>query len=207
MKIFNLFRKRKVDFYELLKRHSAVVYEGNRTLRIYFENEAKDSSLSEQIYNYEREADDIRRILIDNLNQTLITPIDRQDLFSLSREIDNLIDYAKSAVEEIALFKIKPTRQLVNMAEILERGTLELHEAIKVLQQYPNVAKEHAIKAKTTENHMHHIYLEALATLYNNHNNEPSYMLKMREIYRHLNRSSDRCDEAANLILDIIVKL
>jgi len=205
MKIFKLFKKKKTDFYELLEKHSKIVYEGNKLLRQFMDDSNRDDSIAEQIYSYEREADEIRRILIDSLNQTLITPFDRQDIFGLSREIDNLIDYAKSAVEEINLFRIKPNEHLINMTRVLEKGTLELYEAITNLKQHLNIAKEHAVEAKKTENYMHHLYLEALADLYNN-NNEASYMLKMREIYRHLNRSSDRCDEAANFILDIIVK-
>ena len=206
MKIFNFFKKKKPDFYNLLEQHSSIVYEGNKALRLFVENNAQDLDLAEKISKYEREADDVRRILIENLNRTLITPIDREDLFCLSREIDNLIDYANTAVEELNVFKIKPTPELLSMSRILEQGSLELYDAIKVMNSYPTVANEHALKAKTTEKEMHHIYLQALNKLYDE-KNEASYMLKMREVYRHLNRASDRCDEAANLILDILIKL
>lgn len=206
MKIFKFFKKEKPDFYEMLKKHSSIVYEGNKSLRVYVEGNAEDDSLAAQINSLEREADDARRVLIDNLNKTLITPMDREDLFALSREIDNLIDYANISVEELNLFKIKPTKELCLMARILERGSLELYDSIKNLRSFTGVAKEHALKAKTTEKHMHHTYLEALSTLFSN-DHDASYMLKMREVYRHLNRASDRCDEAANLILDILIKI
>lgn len=77
---------------------------------------------------------------------------------------------------------------------------------LKNLRHHPNVAIEHAKRAKATENQMNIVYLESLAALFDNEKNTPSYMFKMRELYRHLKRSANRCDEAANIISDIIVK-
>ncbi|NLB34603.1 MAG: DUF47 family protein [Elusimicrobia bacterium] len=205
MKLFKFFKREKPDFYSMLEKHSSIVYEGNKLLRIYVDGNAEDNSLAEKINLLEREADDARRVLIENLNKTLITPMDREDLFALSREVDNLIDYANIAVEEINLFNVKPTPELCMMAKILERGSLELYDSIKNLKDLPSIAKERALKTKTTQKHMHHTYLEALANLFNG-KYETSYMLKMREVYRHLNRAANRCDEAANLILDILIK-
>jgi hypothetical protein len=197
-------RKNKPDFYALLEQHALKVYEAYRVLVYYLEN--NDTADPERIYFLEREADDIRRVLIDRLNRTLITPFDREDIFALSRAIDDVIDAAKSTVEEIRLFKIQSTKDLLMKAKILQEGTLEIYDALKNLRRYPNVAIEHAKRAKATENQMNMLYLESLAALFDNQNNTPPYMLKMRELYRHLKRSANRCDEAANIISDIIVK-
>lgn len=205
MKVRFLFeRKKKPDFYALLEQHALKVFEAFRALVGYLENQ--DTADPERIYFLEREADDIRRVLIDRLNRTLITPFDREDIFSLSRAIDDIIDAAKSAVEEIRLFKVGSTKELLMKAKILQEGTLEIYDALKNLRRYPNVAIEHAKRAKATENQMNIVYLESLAALFDNENNTPSYMLKMRELYRHLKRSANRCDDAANIISDIIVK-
>lgn len=208
MAIFNFFSKRaSINFYNLLIEHSKIVYETYKLLSEYLVADREEGrQLAEQIIFNEREADDLRRILIDKLNQTLITPIDREDLFGLSRGIDDIIDAAKHTVEEIHLFKIEPTHELRTMVKVLEKGSLEIYDALRNLRKYPNVAKEHAIRAKNTENEMNHIYLAALAKLFDDSANSAGYMLKMREVFRHLNRSSDRCDETANYILDIIVK-
>lgn len=202
-----IFRRSHVDFFEILIEHSRLVYEGYRTLTRYMRGTGDRDELAEAIFQTERAADDQRRILIDRLNKTLITPIDREDLFSLSREIDTVLDAAKSTVEEMRVFQVDPMDELAQMSEILQTGTLELHEAFKSLRRYPGVAREHAISAKRTENHMHHVYLEALAKLFNRTDLPAGHLMKVREIFRHLNRSSDRCDEAANLLLDTIVKL
>ena len=206
MKRFSLFRKKNgTDFYQLLLAHAEKVYEAYTTLVKSLE--ADDGKSTERIYFLEREADDLRRVLIDQLNRTLITPFDREDVFVLSRDIDEVIDAAQRTVEEIHIFNVRPNENLIAMAKVLERGTLEILDALKNMKNHPMVALEHAKLAKATENQIHHIYLKSLADLYDNPENSAGYMLKMREIYRHLNRSADSCDEAANIISDIIIKM
>jgi len=200
----NFFRKKNVDFYKLLEDHAQKVYESYRKLVKYFEK--GDPEISEEIYFLERDADDLRRILIDRLNHTLITPFDREDIFTLSRAVDDIIDAAKSTVEEIKIFNIEPTKELLIMAKVLREGTLEIYDSLRNLKENPNVAMEHAKRAKATENQMNVVYLESLAELFDDENNTTSYMMKMRELYRHLKRSADSCDDAANVISDIIVK-
>lgn len=206
MRRFSLFAKKNTtDFYQLLLDHAQKVYEAYTTLVRSLEED--DGKSTERIYFLEREADDLRRVLIDQLNRTLITPFDREDVFALSRAIDEVIDAAQRTVEEIHIFKVQANQDLVAMAKVLERGTLEIYDALKNMKNHPNVALEHAKLAKATENQIHHIYLKSLADLYDNKENSAGYMLKMREIYRHLNRSADSCDEAANIISDIIIKI
>ena len=201
----SLFRKeKKPDFYQLLVDHAKTVYEAYALLVRGLE--AANGEATDRIYFLEREADDLRRILIDRLNRTLITPFDREDIYALSRAVDEIIDAAQRTVEELHIFNVKPDDDLIAMAKVLEKGTLEIYDALKNMKQYASVALEHAKRAKATENQIHHIYLKALADLYENPQHTAGYMLKMREIYRHLNRSADNCDEAANIISDIIIK-
>jgi len=204
MKKLSLFRRERVDFYDLLEKHALKVYEAYKTLVNYLDK--NDESDPEKIFFLERDADDLRRILIDRLNRTLITPFDREDIFALSRSIDDIIDAAKSTVEEIRLFKIKPTKELLLQAKVLKDGTLEIYDALKNMKENPAVAMEHAKRAKATENQMNIIYLESLAHLFDSRAHSASFMMKTRELYRHLKRSANRCDEAANIISDIIVK-
>jgi hypothetical protein len=166
----------------------------------------EDGNAAEKIDTLEREADDLRRILIDQLNRTLITPFDREDIYALSRAVDDIIDAAAITIEEIQVFKVGADRALIEMTRVLENGTLEIFDALKNLKEFPAVALEHVKRAKATENQIHHIYLRSLCELYDDPSHSPGFMLKMREIYRHLNRSADSCDEAANIISDIIIK-
>ncbi len=201
MAFWKLFRRReKVDFFELLLAQAEKTLSGCNALVRFLEGDAE----SEEIKRLEQEADDIRRILVDELNQTFITPIDREDIFALSRAIDDVIDHAENTVKEMEIFEVESNEFLVQMAELLEKGAKELVSAMRHLKKNPNVAVEYAVRAKRIENKMNDAFLAALRQLFSG--TDPRRMLMYREIYRHFNRSADRVDEAANVISNIVVK-
>jgi uncharacterized protein Yka (UPF0111/DUF47 family) len=191
------------NFFELLHEQGQKTLEGLGALCEFITASTKVNA--EHVKDIEMEADDLRRIIIDHLNQTFITPIDREDIFSLSRAIDDVMDYACTTVDEMLIYKVQVDGHIRTMAEILKKECKELIAALKNLQYYPNVAMEHAKGAKSCENKMEKEYRSALGDLFEG--NDPVYMLKMREIYRHLSNAADRGDEAANIISDIIVKM
>jgi predicted phosphate transport protein (TIGR00153 family) len=159
----------------------------------------------DKVKRMEQDADDLRHILITELNKSFITPFDREDIFALSRTVDDVVDYAKSTVGEMALFKVDPNPALLKMVNILRRQAEEISRAIFHLQSKPSLALEHAQKAKKLENEMERTYQEALVELFKE--KDTIYILKVREIYRHLSNAADRADEAGDIIGDIVVKL
>jgi predicted phosphate transport protein (TIGR00153 family) len=156
----------------------------------------------------EKEADEVRRILIDELNSTFVTPFDREDIFALSRSIDDVIDYADSTVSEMVVLKVNATPYMRRIASLLKDAAYEIFQAVQRLQKNPNVAIEHAQRAKTLENRVEGVYREAIADLFSGPEDihHVVEMLKLREVYRHLSNAADRGDEAGNIIADIVVK-
>ena len=157
----------------------------------------------------EKQADEARRILIDELNKTFVTPFDREDIFTLSRTIDDVLDYAYSTVSEMELFKVKATPYMQRIASLLRDATYELFMAVEMLEEHPKISGDHAQRAKALENRVEDVYREALADLFSDVNDIEHVLtiLKMREVYRHLSNAADRGDEAANAIADIVVKI
>jgi hypothetical protein len=164
--------------------------------------------LATQMREVEKQADEKRRILIDEINKNFVTPFDREDIFALSRAIDDVIDYAYTTVDEMELLQVEPNPFIDQMASILTDAAAEIHRGVERLQDRPSVANEHAMRAKALENQVERIYREAIADLFNNPHDVDHVieMLKLREIYRHLSNAADRGDEAANIIADIVVK-
>jgi predicted phosphate transport protein (TIGR00153 family) len=199
----SLFQKKKCDFCEMLHAQSLKVLEGLDALYAWAAGGV--DAQREKVKDVEKEADELRRIVIEELNQTFVTPFDRDDIFSLSRAIDDVMDYADRTVDEMEIYEVKPNSHVVEMIDILRKAARELNDAIRLIQKYPNIALEHATKAKAAENEMENAYHRALAQLFKG--TDTVYMLKMREIYRHLSNAADRGDEAANLIGDIVVKM
>lgn len=205
MKIFTRKKKRN-RFLELLIKQAELTVEGWQTLLKY--TKEPDDALAEQVSIIEKQADEIRRILIDELNRTFVTPFDREDIFALSRLIDDLLDYANTTAEEMALLHVEPNFYIERMVSLLFDSAREIHSGVMRLEDHPNVATEHAVRAKALENRMETVYREAIAHLFQlprdvDHVVE---MLKLREIYRHLSNAADRGDSAANIIGDIVVK-
>lgn len=203
-----LFRRKHPDrFTQMLIDQAAKTLEGIEALEEFMES--GDESYAEQVTQAEREADEIRRILIDELNRSFVTPFDREDIFRLSRAIDDIVDYGHTTIDEMVILKVQPNSFLQRMASQLREAAREIHLATLRLSDHPGVANDHAMKAKGLENQVEHIYREAVADLFSGPEDLKHVveMLKMRELYRHLSNCADRGDEAANAIGDIVVKM
>jgi predicted phosphate transport protein (TIGR00153 family) len=200
------FKKRQSIFIKLIHDQAAFTLEGMEALKAYM---SEDTSAAARLTTAEKQADEARRILICELNKTFITPFDREDIFSLSRTIDDVLDYAYSTVTEMEVLKVKPTAFMLRIASLLRDAANELLMAVDRLEQHPEVANEHAQRAKTLENRVEDVYREALADLFSGAEDikHVMKMLKSREVYRHLSNAADRGDEAANVVADIVVKI
>src|SRR5919108_3797822 len=204
--MFRFFKRREEVFHKLIQEQASITYEGLRLLVKYLETQDRD--IAEQLDLKEKEADEVRRILIDELNRTFVTPFDREDIFALSRSIDDVIDYADSTVSEMVVLKVEPTKHMLRIASLLKDAAYEIYQAVQRLPKNPAVATEHAQRAKTLENRVEGVYREAIADLFTGPEDVHHIveMLKLREVYRHLSNAADRGDEAGNIIGDIVVK-
>lgn len=202
-----LFAKRQNVFIKLIHDQAALTLEGLEALNTYMQSQ--DSVAAKTLVLKEKEADEARRILIDELNRTFVTPFDREDIFALSRAIDDVLDYAYSTISEMEILKVKPTPFMQRIALVLRDAASELLQAVDRLEQHPGVASDHVQRAKALENRVEEIYREALADLFSGGEDikQVVKMLKCREVYRHLSNAADRGDEAANVIADIVVKI
>jgi predicted phosphate transport protein (TIGR00153 family) len=203
----NWFKKRQNIFIQLLHDQAALTLEGMEALTKYFTT--RDPAAADLLTRKEKEADEVRRIFIDELNRTFITPFDREDLFALSRTIDDVLDYAYSTVSEMDILQVAPTSYMQRMASLLQDAANELLQAVDRLENHPRVSTEHAQRAKALENRVEGVYREALADLFRDVEDVQHVvnMMKLREVYRHLSNAADRGDEAANVIADIVVKI
>lgn len=205
-RVRKLFKRQPNRFIVRLAEQAAIVTSGTDALQTYMLKPSKKNA--QRVRELEQNADEVRRILIDELNRTFVTPIDREDLFALSRAIDDILDYAYSTTNEMDILDVEPNNYLRSMAELLHHSAQEVYLAIQRLEDHPNVANNHAVRAKGLENTMDTLYAEALADLFNQPKNLKDIitMLKLREIYRHMFHAVGSAELAANVISDIIIK-
>lgn len=201
--MFGLRKKKKQgSFYELLENQARVTMEGISEF-CKFCNEPTEE-LSKSIKNYEVDGDNARRMLISEINKTFITPIDREDLFRLSSDIDDVIDAAWATVMEMKLYKIAPDETMLKMGDMLRMMTIDLLSAVQHLEHNKDISNIDAVKVKKLENEFKTTYHTALAHLYDQ--DDFRIILKYKEVYHHLNGAAAKCDTVADTILNIIVK-
>ncbi len=207
MRFPNPFHSRDSDFLKMLASQAEKTREGLEALEAYLKD--SDEAQAKRVQSIEKEADELRRILIDELNRTFVTPIDREDLFALSRTIDDVLDYGFSTLDEMVTLGVKPNLYLQRLVSILREAAEELYLAVVQLKDHPQVALDHANRAKALENRAESVYRSAIADLFKEVSSVEDVVavLKTREIYRHLSNAADRGDEAANILGDIVVKM
>lgn len=164
-----------------------------------------DESKADEVVKIEDEADMVRRVLIDEINKTFITPIDREDLFRLSSQIDEITDYAKTSVDEIRLFKVAPDEDMDNITKTLCEMCEHIYKAVTNIEHHKAISRDEAIKVKELENTVGLQCCVALSNLFEC--DDFKKIFKYREIYRHLNHTADIGDMAMDYLLDILVKM
>lgn len=202
MKFFKQFLSHGEDFYALLFDQSQKMLEGVTVLYEFMVT--GDPETGQKVIKLEGEADDLRRILIDCLDKSLVTPMDREDIFRLSGEIDDIIDYARTTIEEMDIYELKPNEALKQMVQVLLEAAKYIHNAMKHLKRHKTIASENAICAKKLENELETLYRVKLKELVQHE--DFSFVFKMREVFRHISNLADKVDMAANTIAHIIVK-
>lgn len=196
-------RKESLNFYTLLIRQARVIRDAVAALCAYCQEPTKERGDFVKIK--EKEADAIRRELVEDINRTFITPIDRDDLYRLSTSIDDLADYAWTTVKELRIYEVEPDAHVTTMSGTL----LEMAEGLLVCVE--NLEKDHAkvyqeaTRVKKLENTLNVQFHKSMTELFSG--DDFHRILKYREIYSHLNHASDKGDASADILLDIIVKL
>ena len=211
MGVAGIFKRgpREDKFVSLLIEQTQITVEGLRLLEKWLgKSELKDKAI-DQMRAKEIEADEVRRILIDELHNTFITPLDREDIFMISLYIDDIIDYCYTTVEEMQLLEIDADEHLINMVKLTREATEELDMAFHRLFANPRVAGDHARRAKKIENEVEHLYRVAIGELFTQAKDFSPLMvmLRRREVYRHVSNMADQADKAADILGMVVMKL
>lgn len=204
--ITRFFKPPQSNFANLLVAQSKLAVDCVEALQDYLKK--PNSKRRDQARQIEKDADEIQRILIHELEDTFVTPLDREDIFALSRAVDDFIDYVYDTVDELEIFQLSASEGMNELTGLLLKMANELHLSMQRLLDHPRVAYEHARRIKGLENQVETAYRIQLADLFNGPENtaEIMTMLKTREVLRHMSNASDMGDRAANIILDIGVK-
>lgn len=152
---------------------------------------------------------ELKRVLTDELHKTFITPLDREDIFSLSRCYHDIVSYALTTLEEMHLFGVRNDPAIARMVGLLREQCEELELAIRRLPRNPRVAGDHATRVHDKEREVERVYRDAVKAVIATAG-DPAHVpavLYRREVYRHISNMSDRALDAANLFGMVVMKL
>lgn len=166
--------------------------------------ETADPVTGKQIKKDEHAADKIKVRNIHTLNEAFSTPFDREDIYRAIMDLDEVINYCKSTVNEMDMLGIGPDVYMHDMAHCLNEGVAALATGFGRLRTTPELAASDADIARKAERRVEKLYRRALGELFQGE--DYLNMFKRREIYRHLSNAADRMAHCANTLHDIVVK-
>ncbi len=154
----------------------------------------------------ESEGDSITHQIIDFLNSSFITPIDREDIYALAGKLDDVLDEIEGVASRLHLFNVeKPTAECIDLVKIVVKASESIEKAIRNLKKMSGM-KEFFVEIHSLENQADQITRGLTARLFNNGASDILGLIKWKEIYARLEHTADRCEDVANIIEDISVK-
>ncbi len=145
--------------------------------------------------------------IFEALNKSFITPIDREDITHLVSSLDDILDYVEAVAVAMVIYKVdRPPALLIALSKTLQKGASLITQAIAMLKNFKNAdAIRKAIREiNTLENEADALHRNAMVELFEG--KDAVYILKMKEIYDNTETATDKCEDAADVIGDILVK-
>lgn len=153
----------------------------------------------------EHNGDEITHQIFRKLNQTFITPFDREDIHELCSTMDDVIDLVDAAASRFVLYRVTHLRQgTVELSKVLAAATVELKEAIYAVQS-PDKALHRVIEINRLENESDRICRTLIAQLFEEEKN-PVEIIKWKEIFEVIETAVDKCEDVSNVIESVILK-
>jgi predicted phosphate transport protein (TIGR00153 family) len=181
------------------------VTEGARLLQDILKNPTDLGVRLDQLQEIEHRGDDLTHAIITTLNQTFITPFDREDIHRLTSSLDDVLDYVNSAGMRLRLYRINsPPPVAAELAELIVQQSEELAKGVSLLEQNQRVL-EHCVEVHRLENEADRVSRNAIAELFDNEK-DPIRLIKIKELYEVLETATDKAEDAANVLEAVALK-
>lgn len=165
----------------------------------------RGAELARDILICEQEGDRITHDIIRRLNETFVTPIDREDIYSLASALDDIVDYTEEVADYLGLYKIEaPMEQSQRLAHILLEAARQISEAIPRLRNFGDIS-HYTVEVNRLENDGDRVVREAIAALFDN-GIDPMVVIRWKDIYERLENAIDSTETAANILEGITIK-
>jgi predicted phosphate transport protein (TIGR00153 family) len=196
---------RESKFFRMFADVSQNLTQGTRLLHDILKNPANMEPRLDQLQEIEHRGDEMTHGIITALNQTFITPFDREDIHRLTSSLDDVLDYVNAAGVRLRLYKIKsPPSIAADLAAMIVEQSEELAQGVSLLEKNKLVL-EHCVEVHRLENEADRLSRKAIADLFDNEKN-PIQLIKIKELYEVLETATDKAEDAANVLEAVALK-
>jgi hypothetical protein len=206
--MFN-FKHKDTDFFDLFVDSAEYFYKGALLMNEVMLDYSKAEAKMDEIINLEHEADEINDKIIDKLNQTFITPIDREDIFALANGLDDGVDFLQGTLQRMVMYRTGQSKEgAIALSRLLIECTEELIKAFTLLKNIRS--NQHQIlectrKIGKLESEGDRLYRKEVAYLFECIK-DPIEIIKWKEILEYLENTLDHCEDVSDMIRGVVMK-
>ena len=200
-----LFAPREREFFDLFEEAGRNIVESGEILERILERWPDHGELAREIVVREQEGDRITHDIIQRLNQTFVTPIDREDIYEMASGLDDIVDYTEEVADFLALYRIEaPMEQSQQLARILHEASRQIAQAVPRLRTFDDI-RHFTVEINRLENEGDRVVRQALAGLFER-GIDPMLVIRWKDIFERLEDAIDACETTANILEGIVIK-
>jgi predicted phosphate transport protein (TIGR00153 family) len=204
-RLSQIFAPKEREFFDLFEEAGSNAVRAAGLLESMLEQWPEQSEALRDVVVCEQEGDRITHDIINRLNQTFVTPFDREDILALASGFDDIVDFIEEVADFLGLYRIEaPMEQAQRMARILHEATRQLNEALPRLRTLRDI-HHYVVEVNRLENDGDRLLREALASLFD-HGIDPMLVIRWKDIYERLEDAIDATETAVNIMAGIIIK-
>ena len=205
LRLSALIAPKEREFFDLFEEAAGNIVRAADLLLEMIRDFPEKSGLAREILIVEQEGDRITHDIIQRLNQTFVTPIDREDIYGLASALDDVVDFTEEAADFLILYKVEaPMEQSVRLAEVLVTACRQIAEAMPRMRGFKDIS-HYTVEVNRLENDGDRISREAMAALFG-HGIDPMVVIRWKDIYERLEQAIDATERVANILEGIVIK-
>ncbi len=203
--ISDLLRGSNHEYFDLFDRAGENIVRAARLLDEMLASFPDTRELAREIFVCEQQGDQVTHEVIRKLNQTFVTPIDREDILALVSALDDIVDYIEEVADYLGLYRIEaPMTQAQALAAVLRDGAVQIALAIPLMRGFNDIT-EHTVEVHRLENEGDRISREAIASLFES-GIDPMVVIRWKDIFERLENAIDATEHAADILEGIVIK-
>ncbi|HUW85709.1 MAG TPA: DUF47 family protein [Methanoregula sp.] len=194
-------------FFDLFEKQAGVLKEAAWLLVSLTEDFTMVKEKRHAIEKLEHKGDQITHDIYEQLNRTFITPLDPEEISRLASSLDEVLDYIDGSAEKMFYYNIGSTdTHMIELAKLIHMSTAEIESAVKNIRSIkdPRYIEERCIEVNRLENLADDVLAHAVTDLFKT--NDAITIIKLKDIYEHLETATDFCEDVANVLSDIAIR-